>query len=159
VVADLHLASATAPFLDGPVTATAVWSGSSGWTADMAAPLVAADGPLLLRGRVDGSGTAYEGAVALLKPAVGEAPPRVVAEAPLRGTGADASLTLDLGTVAWSALGRSLGVEIDLRGSGTATFTTRPAAATLEADLAGTIAGTDVRLTGSAPDDLRLEVD
>lgn len=159
VSADVHQASAAAPFLAGPVEATATWAGQDGWSAEAAVMLTAPDAPLRLSARADGTGATYTGALSLAGPAVDGARSPVVAEAPLSGTGAAAHVTLDLATVNWRALGRSLGVELDLSGDGAVTFDTRPLAATFRADLTGTVAGADFRLTGTAPDDLRLVLD
>ncbi len=147
-----------APYLTGPVEAKGSWRAATGWSAQVEAPLAASAGPLTLRAEASGTALTYDGALALVRPAEGEAGTTLLT-APFHGTGADASVVLDLATVAWPALAASAGLDADLGGGGSLTVTTRPLAVAFEADLTGTVEGAAVALTGRAPDDLRLVVD
>ncbi|MBX3139937.1 MAG: translocation/assembly module TamB domain-containing protein [Trueperaceae bacterium] len=124
------------------------------WRA-MAAAALEADGlpgdlEPAVNADLDGHGLAYAGRLTL---ANGGAE---IAAASVTGEAADLRAELDLGAVDWRALGAAVGLDLEVTGDGRATLTTRPFATELVLDLNARLGDNVLRLTGSAPDDLRV---
>ncbi|MBW7916639.1 MAG: translocation/assembly module TamB domain-containing protein, partial [Trueperaceae bacterium] len=150
LVAAVPALAALGGALEQPLSVHATLAPTGVWTAEASASLEAGatTGGLLVE--LSGTGLDYSGR------AVVEGGGAPLAAAELTGTGAALRGSLDLGEVDWPAVGAALGTDLQVTGGGLLTFATDPPSAGLTLDLTADVAGNELRLRGTAPDDLHL---
>lgn len=155
VSADSLLASvpalqAVSGLVTEPLTLSAALATSGAWTATAQAAVKSGATPTIVRADLHGDLLDYSGAVLVQRDGA------ALATAEVAGSGADLRAALDLGAVDWTAIGEAFGAELQVNGTGWLTVASQPLAVGLTLDLSGRVGGNEVRVHGSAPNDLHL---
>jgi hypothetical protein len=119
------------------------------WSASVATALRVSGRTLPLRAQLEGQAARYHGRAVLDAPST-TAAPASLAVASLDGTAGDLAASVDLSGVDYAALGRLLGVPLQVTATGSLHVETAPLAATLQIRAMGDAAGRPLSLTGHA---------
>ena len=145
-----------AALLASDVEVTGSLQRSGAWQAQAAGALAAGGTRLPVRAALAGSGAAYSGTVDLMDAGGGAGPPSpasppdTLARAAVAGTAGRLHASIDLAGVDYPAVGKLLGVPLQLDASGALALATDPLSATLQVEATGTAAGHRVTVSGHA---------
>ena len=152
VLAAVPALEAVAGLLTEPLTLDAALATSGAWTATALTAVASGATSTVVRADLRGDLLDYSGALLVQRDGA------ALATADVTGSGADLRAALDLGAVNWTAIGEAFGTDLRVDGTGSLTLATQPLAVGLTLDLQGRSGGNEVRVHGTAPNDLHLSL-
>ncbi len=152
VMAGVPELEAAAGLLQEPLDLSLELAPDGTWLATARTDVQSGEEATRLSADLTGSGLTYAGQVVVTRSDA------QVATADVGGEAADLRASLDLGKVDWAAVGAAFGIDLEVTGEGMATFGTQPLEAGLTLDLTARSAGNELRVYGTAPHDLRLNL-